>query len=101
LLILQQYIRRIELQPVGLVEHLGIKAQRYQMDNATWMQRPEYFQFIEGFANLTGKQKSPVFVSNPHMCLAEEQWSNQIDGIRGPGNNSVKQTTDTQTQYST
>lgn len=73
------------MQPVGQVEHLGVNAIRYQMDNDTWIQKPEYFQFVEGFANLTGKQKSPVFISNPHMCLCGEEWVNEIEGIRNPG----------------
>ena len=64
------------------MEVLGLKAHRYYMANETYEIQPEYYQFIQGFVNITAIQQAPIFLSNPHMAGAEEKWRNAIIGMK-------------------
>jgi len=78
------YIRPIPLVVVDHVEIKGISGHRYFIDNSTWDIDEFFLQSIQGFANMTGAQQAPIFVSNPHMSGASEKWRNEISGIREP-----------------
>eukprot|EP01114_Cavostelium_apophysatum_P001798 TRINITY_DN1156_c0_g1_i4.p1 TRINITY_DN1156_c0_g1~~TRINITY_DN1156_c0_g1_i4.p1 ORF type:complete len:756 (-),score=105.59 TRINITY_DN1156_c0_g1_i4:1163-3430(-) len=79
-----QYIRELTLLPVASVTVEGLAAQRYMIDNATFMENPDYTNFIQGFVNLTALKQSPVFIGNPHMILADDIWREKIIGMAPP-----------------
>eukprot|EP01088_Endostelium_zonatum_P016249 TRINITY_DN4311_c0_g1_i1.p1 TRINITY_DN4311_c0_g1~~TRINITY_DN4311_c0_g1_i1.p1 ORF type:complete len:701 (+),score=164.30 TRINITY_DN4311_c0_g1_i1:340-2442(+) len=76
------FIRTVELVPIGMVNYKGIKMIRYEVANKTLDIDPFYFQNIRGFANMSYFHNgSTVFLSNPHMYGAESKYVKKIQNM--------------------
>lgn len=76
------YERAILLVPKEEVDVLGLHTHRYMIDNSTFSILPDYYQYLQGFINLTSLRKAPVFLSNPHWAGAEDYWRDRIIGMK-------------------
>eukprot|EP00698_Gefionella_okellyi_P017448 TRINITY_DN5102_c0_g1_i1.p1 TRINITY_DN5102_c0_g1~~TRINITY_DN5102_c0_g1_i1.p1 ORF type:complete len:749 (+),score=156.41 TRINITY_DN5102_c0_g1_i1:232-2247(+) len=74
-------VRIFELKPVGPVSTLGIDLIRYEMANDTFGPNALYYNSIEGFANATAVQQSPVFLGYGDFYGAFKEWWQKVGGV--------------------
>ncbi|MFX1377240.1 MAG: hypothetical protein ACFFA0_15660 [Promethearchaeota archaeon] len=74
-------LRSVKLNFAKTTSFYNIETLRFEISKETFSINPNYYQSIEGLANMTIEHEVPLFISKPHFLDADPKLINSVSGI--------------------